>query len=66
MVDVMRPRPETRICDPACGTGGFLLAAHDYIVKNHPSLTVTKRSTCKLGSLCTAWRSSTASPGCAP
>lgn len=35
MVEVMRPEPETTICDPACGTGGFLLAAHDYIAKNH-------------------------------
>ena len=31
MVDVMRPEPEMTICDPACGTGGFLLAAHDYM-----------------------------------
>ena len=31
MVDVMRPQPDTTIADPACGTGGFLLAAHDYI-----------------------------------
>ena len=31
MVEVMRPEPDTTICDPACGTGGFLLAAHDYI-----------------------------------
>ena len=23
------------ICDPACGTGGFLLAAHDYIADHH-------------------------------
>jgi len=27
MVDVMRPEPGRTICDPACGTGGFLLAA---------------------------------------
>jgi type I restriction enzyme M protein len=27
----MRPQPKQTICDPACGTGGFLLAAHDYI-----------------------------------
>jgi len=32
IVDVMRPEPGQRICDPACGTGGFLLASHDYIV----------------------------------
>ena len=36
IVDVMRPKPDTTICDPACGTGGFLLAAHDYIVRHHP------------------------------
>jgi type I restriction enzyme M protein len=37
IVDVMRPRPGQTICDPACGTGGFLLAAHDYIA-GHNSL----------------------------
>jgi type I restriction enzyme M protein len=31
MVEVMRPAPGITICDPACGTGGFLLAAHDYV-----------------------------------
>ena len=31
----MRPEPAQRICDPACGTGGFLIAAHDYIAENH-------------------------------
>jgi type I restriction enzyme M protein len=31
IVDVMRPAPGETICDPACGTGGFLLAAHDFI-----------------------------------
>ncbi len=32
IVEVMRPQPGETICDPACGTGGFLLAAHDDIV----------------------------------
>ena len=27
----MRPAPAMTICDPACGTGGFLLAAYEYI-----------------------------------
>ncbi len=36
IVDVMRPEPDTTICDPACGTGGFLLAAHDYIEASNP------------------------------
>jgi type I restriction enzyme M protein len=37
IVDVMKPKagsePKGRlvICDPACGTGGFLLAAHEFI-----------------------------------
>jgi len=31
MVDVMRPEPKMTICDPACGTGGFLLAAYNYL-----------------------------------
>ena len=38
MVDVMRPQPGMAICDPACGTGGFLLATYDY-VKGHNQLT---------------------------
>ncbi|MDX6385509.1 MAG: type restriction enzyme protein [Blastocatellia bacterium] len=35
IVDVVAPRPGQAICDPACGTGGFLLAAHDYLAKHH-------------------------------
>ncbi|MFZ1377168.1 MAG: class I SAM-dependent DNA methyltransferase [Geothrix sp.] len=35
MVDAVAPRPGEAICDPACGTGGFLLAAHDYLSKHH-------------------------------
>lgn len=31
MVDVTRPKITETVCDPACGTGGFLLAAHDYM-----------------------------------
>ena len=31
MVQVMQPKPTDRVADPACGTGGFLLAAHDYM-----------------------------------
>jgi type I restriction enzyme M protein len=31
MVEVMRPEPMMRISDPACGTGGFLLAAFEYL-----------------------------------
>jgi len=35
MVEVMKPEPGMKIHDPACGTGGFLLSAHNYIVKHH-------------------------------
>ncbi len=35
IVDVMQPEPGTRVCDPACGTGGFLLAAHEWIARSH-------------------------------
>lgn len=31
IVEVMRPEPMMRISDPACGTGGFLLAAFEYL-----------------------------------
>jgi len=39
IVDVMAPKPGETVSDPACGTGGFLLAAHDYVVKHNPNLT---------------------------
>ncbi|MBX3025803.1 SAM-dependent DNA methyltransferase [bacterium] len=35
IVAVMDPRPGEIICDPACGTGGFLLAAHDHVRARH-------------------------------
>ena len=31
MVACMRPKPGERIADPACGTGGFFLAANDWM-----------------------------------
>jgi type I restriction enzyme M protein len=35
MVEVMQPAPDTTIYDPACGTGGFLLVAHDYVASRY-------------------------------
>jgi hypothetical protein len=35
IVDVMLPAPMQAIFDPACGTGGFLLIAHEFIGKHH-------------------------------
>jgi type I restriction enzyme M protein len=50
MVDVMAPKPGDTICDPACGTGGFLLAAHDYLVHHH-QLDKAQKKRLKNGSL---------------
>ena len=33
IVEVMKPTPDMTVVDPACGTGGFLLAAYDYMKK---------------------------------
>jgi type I restriction enzyme M protein len=35
MVECVRPQPSKTIADPACGTGGFFLAAYDHILANH-------------------------------
>lgn len=35
MVECVQPKPLKTICDPACGTGGFFLAAYDHIVLNN-------------------------------
>jgi type I restriction enzyme M protein len=34
LIDCIQPQPGEIICDPACGTGGFLLSAHNYIADN--------------------------------
>ena len=36
VVEVVDPKPDQRVCDPACGTGGFLLAAYDHM-RAHPA-----------------------------
>ncbi|OYZ25466.1 MAG: DNA methyltransferase [Hydrogenophilales bacterium 16-64-40] len=43
IVDAMAPTPKETISDPACGTGGFLLAAHDYVVKHYPNMTSAEK-----------------------
>ena len=35
MVELLQPTPEDTICDPACGTAGFLVAAAEYIRKHY-------------------------------
>ncbi len=35
MVECIHPGPDKTIADPACGTGGFFLAAYNWITENH-------------------------------
>ena len=35
IVACIRPRPGETIADPACGTGGFLMMSHEWIVDHH-------------------------------
>lgn len=35
MVEMTAPTPRDVICDPACGTAGFLIAASDYLRQHH-------------------------------
>ena len=34
MVELMQPKPDEIICDPACGTSGFLIAASEYLMED--------------------------------
>jgi type I restriction enzyme M protein len=38
MVEMTEPRPADEICDPACGTAGFLVAAADHVRRNFPEI----------------------------
>jgi type I restriction enzyme M protein len=43
IVDVVDPKPTNTVVDPACGTGGFLLVAHEHASRDAASLTPTER-----------------------
>ena len=38
MVEMVAPGPRDVICDPACGTAGFLIAAGEYLRDHHPEM----------------------------
>jgi len=38
MVEMTAPSPGDEICDPACGTAGFLVAAGEYLREHHPEI----------------------------
>ncbi len=64
MVDCVQPEPGEKIADPACGTGGFLLAAHEYISRHYDLDRDQKRSSAMTPSR--ASRSSTTPRASAP
>ena len=37
MVELVAPKPDDVICDPACGTSGFLITAGQYLKRNYKS-----------------------------
>lgn len=39
MVQLCKPSPDDMICDPACGTAGFLISAAEYIREHYPNMT---------------------------
>ena len=43
MVRLVEPEPGDRICDPACGTAGFLISAAEFIRKHHESTMTDKQ-----------------------
>ena len=43
MVALLRPTPDDIICDPACGTAGFLISAAEYIRTHYESTMTTKQ-----------------------
>jgi type I restriction enzyme M protein len=52
MVDCVQPMPDDMICDPACGTGGFLLAAAEYLQDHYgSSLTPEQRAGLATGAI---------------
>jgi len=43
VVECVSPQLGEVICDPACGTAGFLLAAHNYLRRQNPKMTAPQR-----------------------
>jgi type I restriction enzyme M protein len=42
MVEMVKPEPKDVVCDPACGTCGFLVAVGEYLRKNHQAMLTNK------------------------
>jgi type I restriction enzyme M protein len=44
MVAMTAPTPKDEICDPACGTAGFLIAAVEHLRRTYPDVEVDAES----------------------
>jgi type I restriction enzyme M protein len=44
MVAMTAPTPKDEICDPACGTAGFLIAASDYVRRTHRAVEIDREA----------------------
>jgi type I restriction enzyme M protein len=43
MVEMVEPKPGDVVCDPACGTCGFLVAVGEYLRQNHKAMLTNKK-----------------------
>jgi type I restriction enzyme M protein len=43
MVEMVAPEPKDVVCDPACGTCGFLVAVGEYLRQHHKSMLTNKK-----------------------
>ena len=43
MVELIAPTPDDVICDPACGTAGFLVSAAEYLRRNYENVMTTEQ-----------------------
>lgn len=43
MVDLMKPTPEDVVCDPSCGSAGFLVATGEYLREHHKEIFTNRK-----------------------
>ena len=55
MVRLVAPTPDDRICDPACGTAGFLVSAAEYIRQRYESTMTADQWACFEGDMYTGF-----------
>src|SRR5438132_2428424 len=44
MIEILDPKFGDRICDPACGTAGFLVASYEHILRGNTSKDLLKEN----------------------